>query len=400
MNRKFLYLGLAATAMLTGCSSDDDFTAGNEPVGNSDTPIMLTMSQDGNKTRAELGNKDEQGNYDGTFDADNLGIYCLATGKIDAQEDINWTTGIDNPNILWLENIRAKAVTNTVDGTKVTDLQWYDNTKRYYPMGSQYRYTFYGYHPYGTPDKNGTTYSIDINNLDGTKDVIWAKTGTPTGNQFADYAYSALFFRENKNALGTAYNVRDFLPKLVFKHKLMKFNIIIKKGTGDDLDKVGVKNVTLHNVSNKGTLVIASQDGTNEGKFTPDWTSTTTLTLKNTNGTPLSGADYFGDNDQRTIGGGFLLPALKKQPNGTYPDNGYTEGGMANKGVFRLRVDFNRRGDTYDTTYKAAQYEIVPPAEGWKEGYEYDIIITVSSPLEIASTAYLTPWEKGEITLR
>ena len=36
----------------------------------------------------------------------------------------------------------------------------------------------------------------------------------------------------------------------------------------------------------------------------------------------------------------------------------------------------------------------------WKEGYEYDIIITVSSPLEVASTAYLTPWEKGEITLR
>lgn len=395
MNKKFLFLGIAASMFMASCSSDDATPGSPEAPQNSNEAIMLTLSQQASSTRAALGNVGQDGTFDGTFDTDSLGIYCLATGKIYGTENINWADN-NNPNFMWLENARAKAVTSAYNEshTRWTDLSWYDGQKRYYPLGSQYSYTFYGYYPYSSNVvKSGNEYYLDINNLDGVTDVIWGKTYSEDS-----LAYSALYFREKKAQDGVSYNQRNYLPQVVFKHKLMKFNIILKKGTGDDLDKIGIKKATLHNVATGGRLYIASLDGTKDGKFVPNWNNTTTLTLKTADDQPLGEENFLGKNNQILVGGGFMLPELPRLANGNYTDNGFRENGMANKGVFRLRVDFNKQDDA--TIYKAAQYEIVPPADGWKEGHEYDIVITVSTPLEIQSTAKLTPWEKGTIELQ
>ena len=154
----------------------------------------------------------------------------------------------------------------------------------------------------------------------------------------------------------------------------------------------------MHNVATGGRLYIASLNGEKDGKFEPNWNTTTTLTLKATDDSALGEDNFLGDKEQIVVGGGFMLPVLPKNTDGSYVDNGFTENGMAKKGVFRLRVDFNKQGDT--TIYKAAQYEVVPPADGWKEGYEYDIVISVSTPLEIATTGKLVPWETGTIELQ
>ena len=394
MNNKLL-LGIAATLFMASCSSDDIATSGSNEPQNSNEAIMVGLSQQNNGTRASLGNKNEAGEYDGTFDTENLGIYCLATNKMFGTENINWADN-DNPNFKWLENVRAKAVTTTEEANRVTNLQWYDGEKRFYPMGSQYAYTFYGYCPFSNNVvRNNNDYYVDIKNLDGVTDVIWGKTYAPEGE---NHAYSALYFREKKNQDGEAYNAKNYLPQIVFKHKLMKFNIILKKGNGDDLDKIGIKKATLHNVATGGRLYIASLNGDKDGKFEPNWNTTTTLTLKAADDSALGEDNFLGDKEQIVVGGGFMLPVLPKNTDGSYVDNGFTENGMAKKGVFRLRVDFNKQGDT--TTYKAAQYEVVPPADGWKEGYEYDIVISVSTPLEIATTGKLVPWEKGTIELQ
>lgn len=400
MNKHIFFLGIAATLFLGSCSSDSDVATGNDPiaqVGNSDEPILLSLNQKGSTTRAALGNLGEDGQYDGTFDTNELGVYCLATGKIFGTEDINWNTD-NNPNFKWLENIRSKAVTTAVNGTNVTDLQWYDGAKRYYPMGSQYRYSFYGYYPYSSDAfRDGNEYKVRIDGLDGTKDVIWGKTTAPEGE---DYAYSALYFREKRGA-DPDYDARKYLPNLTFTHKLMKFNIILKKGTGEGLDKIGVEKATLHNVATSGTLTIASLNGQTDGKFEVDWSNTTTLTLKGQGDADLEADTYLGDQNERTVGEGFMLPVLPKLGDNYYQDNGFSEGGLGNKGIFRLRVDFKLKGDdTVPTPYKAAQYEIVPPQEGWQEGYEYDIVISVSTPLDIAATASLTPWNKKRIDLQ
>ena len=93
-----------------------------------------------------------------------------------------------------------------------------------------------------------------------------------------------------------------------------------------------------------------------------------------------------------------------------YVDNGYLgtdAAAFANKGIFRLRVEYYLEGEP-DKVYKAAQYEITPVfknADGtgvdepWQAGYEYDIVISVSDPEQIQTYGELTPWEKRVIEL-
>ena len=444
---------MAAAMFMTSCTNEDDLAGGsNNQRLNSDVPIVLSAGQQANKTRASLGNVDPAtGTYDGTFDtpADkNLGFFCLATGKIAAKQDITWKAGFDNPNFLWLENIQAKAVTtDDVDLDKrVTNLTLFDEnggtneTKHYYPMGSQYSYTFYGYYPYSANvEHNGNKYSVKVTGLDGTTDLIWGKSFVKPDDPDKADAYSAKYLRDKKKSVeanGGTWNEKthkESRPQLTFVHKLMKFNIILQKGSGENtrVAKLGIKSAKLLNVADAGTLTIADLDNRldaltddvkgKEGEFVVDWTTakkhnteTTAFELKdkdgNVIGRPANGP-YLGENTKVTVGDGFLLPVptlIGTNDDGTkkYEDNGYLgtdAAAFANKGIFRLRVEYYL-SDEPDKVYKAAQYEITPKFkeaadEPWQAGYEYDIVISVSDPEQIQTYGELTPWEKRVIEL-
>ena len=448
---------MAAAMFMTSCTNEDDLAGGsNNQRLNSDVPIVLSAGQQANKTRASLGNVNDKGEYDGTFDtpADkNLGFFCLATGKIAAKQEITWQEGNDNPNFLWLKNIQAKAVTtDDADlGKKVTNLTLFDEnggttqTNHYYPMGSQYSYTFYGYYPYSANVvHNGNKYSVKITGLDGTTDLIWGKSFVKPDDPDKADAYSAKYLRDKKKrveAAGeewTAQKHKGSRPNLTFVHKLMKFNIILQKGSGENtrVAKLGIKSAKLLNVADAGTLTIADLNNRldaltddvkgKEGEFVVDWTTAkghntedTAFKLKdkegNVIGDPANGP-YLGDNTKVTVGDGFLIPVPKKtgtNDDGSYKyeDNGYlgTDAAeLANKGIFRLRVEYYL-SDAPDKVYKAAQYEIKPvfkttagvavDGEPWQAGYEYDIVISVSDPEQIQTYGYLTPWKNRIIEL-
>lgn len=458
MNKHIFLMGMAAAMFMTSCTNEDDLAGGsNNQRLNSDVPIVLSAGQQANKTRASLGNVDPvKGTYDGTFDtpADkNLGFFCLATGKIAAKQEITWQEGNDNPNFLWLKNIQAKAVT-TDDADldrRVTNLTLFDEnggttqTNHYYPMGSQYSYTFYGYYPYSANVvHNGNKYSVKVTGLDGTTDLIWGKSFVKPDDPDKADAYSAKYLRDKKKRVvegGGTWNEKthkENRPQLTFVHKLMKFNIILQKGSGENtcIAKLGIKSAKLLNVADAGTLTIADLDNRldaltddvkgKEGEFVVDWTTAknhnteaTAFDLKdkdgNTIGKPANGP-YLGDNTKVTVGDGFLIPVPKKtgtNDDGSYKyeDNGYlgTDAAeLANKGIFRLRVEYYL-SDAPDKVYKAAQYEIKPvfkttagtavDGEPWQAGYEYDIVISVSDPEQIQTYGYLTPWEKRVIEL-
>lgn len=457
MNKHIFLMGMAAAMFMTSCTNEDDLAGGsNNQRLNSDVPIVLSAGQQANKTRASLGNVDPTtGTYDGTFDtpADkNLGFFCLATGKIAAKQEITWQEGIDNPNFLWLKNIQAKAVTsNDLDlGKRVTNLTLFDEnggttqTNHYYPMGSQYSYTFYGYYPYSANVvHNGNKYSVKVTDLDGTTDLIWGKSFVKPDDPDKADAYSAKYLRDKKKRVvegGGTWDDKahkESRPNLTFVHKLMKFNIILQKGSGENtrVAKLGIKSAKLLNVADAGTLTIADLDNRldaltddvkgKEGEFVVDWTTAnnhkteaTAFELKdkdgNTIGIPTNGP-YLGDNTSVTVGDGFLLPVptlIGTNDDGSkkYEDNGYlgTDAAeLANKGIFRLRVEYYLE-DAPDKVYKAAQYEIKPvfkKADGtgvdepWQAGYEYDIVISVSDPEQIQTYGELTPWEKRVIEL-
>lgn len=449
MNKHIFLMGMAAAMLMTSCTNEDDLAGGsNNQRLNSDVPIVLSAGQQANKTRASLGNED------GTFDtpADkNLGFFCLATGKIAAKQDITWKTGFDNPNFLWLENIPAKAVTSDDAhlGKRVTDLKLYDNpagtteTKYYYPMGSQYSYTFYGYYPYSTNVvHNGNKYSVKVTGLDGTTDLIWGKSFVNPDDPDKADAYSAKYLRDKKKRVEEAGTWdekahKESRPKLTFVHKLMKFNIILRKGNGGStrIEKLGIKSAKLLNVADAGTLTIADLDNRldalkddvkgKEGEFVVDWTTAkkhnteaTAFQLKDKDGKVIGGetdGPYLGTNTDVTVGDGFLLPVptqMGTNDDGStkYEDNGYLgtdAAAFANKGIFRLRVEYYL-SDAPDKVYKAAQYEITPTFkktngdavnEPWQAGYEYDIVISVSDPEQIQTYGELTPWEKRVIEL-
>lgn len=458
MNKHIFLMGMAAAMLMTSCTNEDDLAGGsNNQRLNSDVPIVLSAGQQANKTRASLGNVDPAtGTYDGTFDtpADkNLGFFCLATGKIAAKQDITWQKGFDNPNFLWLENIQAKAVTsNDLDlGRRVTDLTLYDAnggttpTLHYYPMGSQYSYTFYGYYPHSTNVvHDGNKYSVKVTGLDGTTDLIWGKSFVDPNDLDKEDAYSAKYLRDKKKRVeddGQTWNDKthkESRPKLTFVHKLMKLNIILRKGNGGStrVAQLGIKSAKLLNVADAGTLTIADLDNRldaltddvkgKEGEFVVDWTTaknhnteTTAFKLKDKEGNvvgDLANGPYLGENQEVTVGDGFLIPVptlmtgTNDDGSTKYVDNGYLgtdAAAFANKGIFRLRVEYYLEGEP-DKVYKAAQYEIAPVFkktngdavdEPWKAGYEYDIKISVSDPEEIQTHGYLTPWEKRVIEL-
>lgn len=449
-------MGMAAAMLMTSCTNEDDLAGGsNNQRLNSDVPIVLSAGQQANKTRASLGNVGADGRYDGTFDTpanQNLGFFCLATGKIAAKQEITWQEGNDNPNFLWLKNIQAKAVTSEdADlGKRVTNLTLFDEnggttqTNHYYPMGSQYSYTFYGYYPYSANVvHNGNKYSVKVTGLDGTTDLIWGKSFVKPDDPDKADAYSAKYLRDKKKRVvegGGTWDDKahkESRPNLTFVHKLMKFNIILQKGSGENtrVAKLGIKSAKLLNVADAGTLTIADLDNRldaltddvkgKEGEFVVDWTTAnnhkteaTAFELKdkdgNTIGNPANGP-YLGDNTKVTVGDGFLLPVPTKigtNDDGSYKyeDNGYlgTDAAeLANKGIFRLRVEYYL-SDAPDKVYKAAQYEITPTFkkvsgeavnEPWQAGYEYDIVISVSDPEQIQTYGELTPWEKRVIEL-
>lgn len=459
MNKHIFLMGMAAAMFMTSCTNEDDLAGGsNNQRLNSDVPIVLSAGQQANKTRASLGNVDPvKGTYDGTFDtpADkNLGFFCLATGKIAAKQDITWQKGFDNPNFLWLENIQAKAVTtdDTDLGKRVTDLQLFDEkggttpTDHYYPMGSQYSYTFYGYYPYSTNvEHNGNKYSVKITGLDGTTDLIWGKSFVKPDDPDKADAYSAKYLRDKKKHVeeaGGEWNLKthkESRPQLTFVHKLMKFNIILRKGNGGStrVAKLGIKSAKLLNVADAGTLTIADLNNRldaltddvkkgKEGEFVVDWTTAknhnteaTAFKLKDKEGNVIGdklNGPYLGENQTVTVGDGFLLPVptlmtgTNADGSTKYEDNGYlgTDAEVfANKGIFRLRVEYYLE-DAPNKVYKAAQYEITPVFkkangdavdEPWKAGYEYDIVISVSDPEQIQTYGELTPWEKRIIEL-
>lgn len=432
MNKNLFFMGMAATMLMASCSTDDlgGNETGKQPLA-SDEPIQLALSQTASTvTRAPLGNRDQDGNYDWSFDADDLGVYCLATGKIAGVEEISWKADTDNPNFLWFENRKASATASDKyvtgdDGVKkrLTNLAWVDNKTEdnqysyYYPLGGQYSYNFYGYHPYSADVQHtDNTYKVDFNNLDGTVDVIWGRSKVDAADADRGLAYSAKYFRTKQDKDGIDYDKSKYLPNINFRHKMMKFTIILTKGTGDvtEIEKIGIKKVTLLDVTKKGTLTIATLgDNSTEGvsgEFTPDWSQQywTSYDLKGDDDNELGNENFLGTheeedgedtktvvNDEKVIGQGFIVPVLPKNDNGQYVDNGYDQ--LKNQGIFRLRVEYNKQGETQD--YKAAQYEIKPPVEGWQEGYEYNIRISVSSPLEVEATATLTPWDKKDIEL-
>ncbi len=393
--------------MLTACSSDDDVvTSGGIELtpGNSDVKIQLSSGS--GRTRAAI----ESDENDLTFEAEGLGIFCLANGTVTGATQpgaINWKY---NPSdeiskySVWLANVKADAVINNVDGVKQTDIIFKDaggdEVNYYYPLANWHTYQFYGYYPIQEAVNYESSFVMVDIPIDGKSDIIWGQThGNP-----ADDAYCAKYFRTTGHA--------GEIPSIAFEHKLMQLQFYCKPGlkngvTDEDATKMIIKNVTVGNVPQKGTLIVANSNEASanySGRFfcynsygiqdlkIVDSDESETLT-------PVVVGNETGESGRgKKIGQSLLVPVLGSAESGDVPQQYSIR--------LELAMDTNGNG-TYDkgTDKDLDIYpDIILKRQAGSQlfgeaGKKYNVTITIYSPQDIKLKATLTPWEEEDVNI-
>lgn len=241
--KKSLLLAMSAIALLSSCNSDDIATPENDVL------VVLGAQSPTITTRSSIDNNPAgNNNWIGLTE---LGIYGL-------DKNTDWTTAkASDPNVRLIDNEKSTIQMN--NGSQ--SVSWSSGINYVYPLSNDYKFTFFGYHPYvNTPtvtsDKVVCTYT-----LTGTQDIIWAEAWAldlPTGFE----GFNAKYIRKGGSN-----------PSFNFKHLLSRFTFSVLAGGEDeksrgDAAKLKVKYIRITDVRNNATLVIADKVEANAGKLT------------------------------------------------------------------------------------------------------------------------------------
>lgn len=374
MKKNFWMLGFAAAALMVGCSNEDIESSGTDiTMGNSDVEIRLASSAGGTRSSVES-------NEAGLFEADGLGIYCLAKSLQDVNPNetpINWNNGDELDFSVWMDNIETNAKLNA-DKT-ATELIWKDGETRFYPVANWYTYRFYGYYPRVETVTRTESRIEAAMTIDGTQDVIWGRTN----NEDKD-AYCAKYFRNAAHA--------GEIPGIEFEHKLMRMTFSIVPGEGADGTinaalTMGVKSIIVKDVPTQLSLVIADRnDAAEEGKVTFDWyNNLADFPLLDANDQPL-GEDHWVQETETTVGQGILLPVPASKEERIYTVQIVLKDKDGHTFISEHPIEL-RQGTDYEA------------------GKSYNVKMTINGPEVIVLNATLKPWDVdtdgtiGDVTL-
>ena len=381
MNKHLWILGLmTVSATLAGCSADDavSSSAGDgaavEVVGNSNVEIRLSSHSSGTRSSVES-------DKNGLFEAEGLGIFCLAEGELKVnpnEQPISWIPAAENFSV-WMDNVEADAVMDSE--ACVTSIEWTDGMKRWYPTGNWYRYQFYGYYPRVENIVYGETSCQAIIDLDGTQDVIWGRTQSDDPD-----AFSAKYFRKS------VANSEE-IPAMALSHKLMRLTFSCvpgadAKGSIESALTMGVKSIVIKNVPSVGYLTIADRSNhENDGVMQYDWAyNLADFVLRDSLDADFGERDHWVQEEKTTLGQGIMLPVPED------PDYHY----------YVQVVLMDKEGNTF---YSEHPIELQSVSGGYAAGKSYNVNMTIHGPQQIYLNATLAPWDTdtdgtvGEITL-
>lgn len=378
MNKHLWILGFAAASVLAGCSGDDETLApGNEAADGGvgvEAPVEIRLSSGAAGTRASL-----ESDAAGLFEADGLGIFCLANGLLNVNPNelpIDWTPSVGgNTNYsVWIDNLEANAVyeKNEADQAVATNIVWTDGETRWYPVGNWYKYQFYGYYPRvgnGNLEANGTQRIANIP-IDGTQDIIWGRT-TSTD----PLAYCAKYFRQADKG--------DDIPAIAFRHMLMRLTFSCvpgedAKGSIESALKMGVKSIAIKAVPTTARLVIAdSETADNEGTVSYDWNNNVAdFLLKDSLDVDFRDNHWVMETET-ALGQGILLPV---------PDASMDAAG------YRYLVEITLKDKDGNVFVSEHPIEL-QNSKAYEAGKSYNVKLTIHGPQEIYLNATLAPWE-------
>lgn len=378
MNKHLWIFGFAAASVLAGCSGDDEtLSPGSEAADGGvgvEAPVEIRLSSGAAGTRASLESDDA-----GLFEADGLGIFCLAHGSLSVNPNelpIDWSYAYGSePNYsAWLDNVEANAVyEKNAEGVAVaTNIVWADGQRRWYPVGNWYSYHFYGYYP-RVEDymvTAGSRQRIASIPIDGTQDIIWGRTTS------ADpMAYCAKYFRQAGR--------ENEIPSLAFSHRLMRLTFSCvpgedARGSIESAKKMGVMSIAVKSVPTVANLIVADLDDTsNEGTVYYDWTNNVADFLLKDSLDADFREDHWVQENETTLGQGILLPV---------PDAEMAAAG------FRYLVEItlmDRDGNVFRSEHPIE----LQNSAVYQAGKSYNVKLTVHGPQEIYLNATLAPWE-------
>ena len=221
--KKYLFLAVAAVAVLASCSKNQIDPASKKQINFSTVTGMTTKAPISGTT------------YKTTDPA--FGIFCYAlTGTK------TWAAN-SNDGQLYMDNVEI--------AYNSTDLIWEPATTYYWPLSGSL--TFVGYSPYGcagtvayapaTKVLTVTNFTVD-DDPDDQEDLMWATTNPDLTDNQSTYT--------SESATSTLLGVNE-----VFHHALSQIKFNVRKAAGLDAYTLTVNSITFDAYS-KGTLTVTN----------------------------------------------------------------------------------------------------------------------------------------------
>ena len=186
-----------------------------------------------------------------------IGIYALAI--TDGQPE---TPSHSGPHTqIWNTSNAASVLLRNEHATTGTDGSITLDETKYYPIDSDYSYSFFGYYPYtGTVDAH-TDYVRILFNI-GYTDILYAADHAQKFSAIQDLiGFNAEYIRWLKRT-SNYYELHG--PKLDFKHMLtsLKISAVIKNLGAEEQGNIRIQSVKLKNAYNDAYLYVADSGWT------------------------------------------------------------------------------------------------------------------------------------------
>jgi len=322
--KKILSIGLAITAILTSCSSDNCVEIASTTPKSIDFGCYIDKNIN---SRADGEGSDPRAAVSGDIITDNLNSFQV------------WGL-MENGERALINIFEGKNVTMNAAG------EWVYDNPQYWQ--NNYKYSFVAIAPnngnwsYTMPNDIGDFGNVVFNN-DFATDLIIARDNT--------YATTPITFSDN-----------DMVPPIKFTFHHMLSRIIFGfRNNMDDGSKIYVKNVKITNAYTSGKLTDADASGSATWAF-GDATGFTATTGEMDFGdvilqegeTPESGYANVTNNATRATKQMYMIPATG--------DNTKT---------YLVSFEIVRYNNTLQDTYIHTDVVVPAPGDGWKNGYSY-----------------------------
>lgn len=365
--------------LAAGCSKnqveiiDDPQTEEDAWVDDLTLPVPIEFSSSGMNTKAT-----PSGPIEGTvMDNLDIGIFALAV-----QDDTNptipynqnpytqiWNTDVPETVLLYNEH----AVTGA-EGSVTLD------EAKYYPIESDYSYSFYSYYPYKTPESGDKTCVRILYDNIGYTDILWAKDDAFKFQSFPELVgFNAKYIRRLKQD----GNYNEWMPTLAFKHVLTSLKV-----NAEIIDAVGTSNIRIETVKLKNTYKTAvlyvadarsagddNASGQIRGRATGEIILTKNIGTDGAENLVTDFSDVELSAEPVTLSHFLVLPSESFTFEVTY-------------GIWDADLQAF-------ASKKTAEYTLSNRAEMFEQGKRYNVNVELNDALEIEIKYTLTDWVNG-----